>query len=158
MTNREVVKMNSIDQLDRGIITMLEQNAYHNIGIVARNLNTSSATVRRRINKLIKNDVIHIIAMANYEKLGHPLNAIISLDVEQSRITSTTEFLGKCKEVTWVATTTGRFDITMIARFKDANELSAFTEQVLPRIDGLKNSETSICLRRKAQSYGWQET
>lgn len=149
--------MKSIDELDKKLIKMLEQNAYHNIGTLAKDLDTSSATIRRRINKLIKKNVIHIVAIADYEKLGSPLNAIISLDVDQSKITSTMEFLSRRDEIAWVVTTTGRFDITMVARFKDANELSWFIEQVLSKIDGLKNSETSIVFRRKVPGYGWTE-
>jgi DNA-binding Lrp family transcriptional regulator len=52
-----------------------------------------------------------------------------------------------------LATTTGRFDIMANVQFVSIDELYAFLRKELPKIEGLKNSETAICLRVRKAPY-----
>ena len=49
-------------------------------------------------------------------------------------------------QVEWACTTTGRFDAFMFARFRSNEEFSVFLRDNITVIDGLKDSETFMCL------------
>ena len=54
--------------------------------------------------------------------------------------------LAKMPEIRWVSTTTGRFDVIALARFRSNYDFSEFMTKVLARLDGVKSSETFVCL------------
>jgi len=52
---------------------------------LAKQLKVSAATARRRVNNLIKTEVIRIRAMPDAEKIGVPLAVIIAMDADQDK-------------------------------------------------------------------------
>ena len=142
-----------IDSIDEHLIVELSKNARQNSKKLARTLKISPATVRRRIQRLLKDDVIAVIALVDPEKIGLGLVAVIMLNVEPKFLENAVEYLSGREEVAWLATTTGRFDIMATVQFVSIDELYAFLREELPKIEGLKNSETSICLRVRKAPY-----
>ena len=69
--------MYNIDELDSKIIELLEENAWQTSEMLARSLNVSSATVRRRVKQLTRNDVIRAVAIIQPDKVAARLNAAI---------------------------------------------------------------------------------
>ena len=145
--------MSTIDSTDGRIARLLGQNARQNSEALAKQLNLSSATVRRRLRKLIREDVIHIVAVADPIKLGFPVAVVMTLNVAHDKIESTMEMLAKRPEIRWVSATTGRFDIIALARLHSNNDLSEFMTKVLAQLKGLKESETFLCLDIKKGRY-----
>ena len=114
----------------------------------------SSATVRRKLRKLIGSDVLHIVGLVDPNKFGFPLAVMIALDVDHDKLESALEVLVNRPEIKWVSSTTGRFDIMALARFASTESLSDFMMKELTQIEGVKNSETFICLDVKKGYYG----
>ena len=115
---------------------------------MAKQLNVSPATIRRRIRTLLQSQ-LRIVAVADHNKIGLTLAAVIALDVAHDKLESVTQFLISRPEVTWLSTTTGRFDVILLARFGRTDELSDFLHNELAQLEGLKNSETFVCLKVK---------
>ena len=63
------------------------------------------------------------------------------------------EMLANRREVRWVSSSTGRFDIIVLARFHSTDELSGFIQKDLAQVEGLRNSETFVCLHVKKGRY-----
>ena len=145
--------MNKKDSFNTNLIRLLEQDGRQSSRILARQLNASPATVRRRIRKLVDENVIRIQAVVNPSKVDIGLSAVIALDVEPSNLETAVEQLANNNNVEWLSTTTGRFDIIAELRFGSTDELYAFLQKELPRIEGLKNSETFICLHLVKAPY-----
>jgi Lrp/AsnC family transcriptional regulator for asnA, asnC and gidA len=135
-----------MDSLDQELIDLLQQDASRSSIELAKQLHVSSVTIRRRLKKLTQSGVLRIVGWVNYDKIGLPLFALIALHVVAEKIDSVMHLLNKRPEVTWVATTTGRFDLILVAHFRATGELSAFVHKELPRLEGFKDSETFICL------------
>ena len=57
--------MDNIDEIDNKLIKLLEQDAWQRAETLAKILNISAATVRRRLRRLIKNGVLHAVAIAD---------------------------------------------------------------------------------------------
>jgi Lrp/AsnC family transcriptional regulator for asnA, asnC and gidA len=145
--------MNKKDLLNTHLIRLLEQDGRQSSRILAKHLNASPATIRRRIKKLVDENVIRIQAVVNPSKVEIGLSAVVALDVEPSNLETAVGQLANNDNVEWLSTTTGRFDIIAELRFTSTDELYAFLQRELPRIEGLKNSETFICLHLVKAPY-----
>ena len=135
-----------IDEIDKKLILALEDDARRSSIDIGKELNVSSATIRRRIKRLIENRSIRIVASVDPSQIGLPVVAWLALDVDHSKLKNVKNMLVKRKEIRWLTTTTGRYDMAAIARFKSGEHLLAFVQNELTAIDGIKDVETSVCL------------
>jgi len=138
-----------IDSLDERLIKLLQKDARRSSDVLAKQLKVSPATVRRRMRRLIQNGTMRIAAIADPAKIGLPLAVMIALHVEHDKLDSVVEQLYKRPEVGWLSSTTGRFDIMALARFPSAEGLSKFIQKEITEIDGIRDSETFVCLNIK---------
>ncbi len=138
--------MDKIDQIDNKLIKLLEQNAWQRAETLANVLNISSATVRRRLRRLIQNGVLRAVAIADSSTAALPLTAMIALDVAHQDLDYVTRTLTALSEITWLATTTGQFDIIVLGQFHSMEELSEFLRIRLTPMEGIKDSQTFVCL------------
>ncbi len=138
--------MNTPDSTDERLVRLLGQDARQNSETLAKQLKLSSATVRRRLRKLTRDDLLHIVGVIDPTKFGFPVAVVITLDVAHNKLESAMEALAKRSEILWLSITTGRFDIIALAGFRSTNRLSEFMTKELAQLEGLKNSETFICL------------
>ncbi|MFC1909325.1 Lrp/AsnC family transcriptional regulator [Chloroflexota bacterium] len=134
------------DSIDKQIAKLLGRDGLQSSEALAKKINISSATVRRRLRKLLQNDMIRIVAVVDPVQFELPVAAVITIDVDHSKLESAIKILAEQSEIRWVSTTTGRFDIVATARFCSTNGLSNFMRTVLAQLEGLKNSETFVCL------------
>lgn len=140
-------KMNSkMDSFDYKLVAMSGQNARTSSEVLAKELNVSSATIRRRLKKLIKENALHIIGVVDPAKFGFSTSVVINLNVVHEKVTPAMFLLAGHKEVVWLAAVTGRYDIIFTARFTTPAELSNFLRNTLSKIEGLRDSETYVCL------------
>ncbi len=138
--------MFTIDDSDRRLIKLLQDDAHRSSDVLAKKLGVSPATVRRRTRKLIKEDVMRIQAVLDPEKIGVPLAVVIAFDVAHESLDSVMRYLAKQPQMKWVASTTGRFDVIALGRFANTEDLSTFVQNQLLDLDGVRNSETFVTL------------
>lgn len=137
------------NRIDERLTELLGQNAHLSSEALAKQLGVSAATVRRRLRKLLDSGVIRIVAVADPDKFGYPLSAIIAFDVSHDKLELATDALAQKSEVKWVSTTTGRFDVFVWAHFRSTDDLSEFLQKEVPTMEGLRDTETFICLSVK---------
>ncbi len=141
----------AVDAIDENLIRLLQQDAHRSSEVLAKQLDVSPATVRRRVRNLIRKGVVRIAAIPDPEKVGLHLAAIIALKVDHDSLKEVMSALTARGEVSWACTTTGRFDILAMARFHSTEELTRFLQNQLPKIDGIRDSETFVCLETRAR-------
>ncbi len=142
-----------IDSLDKPLIQLLGEDALQSSEALAKQLNVSAATIRRRIRRLVKDGTLRVVAVVDPNKVGLPLAALLALDVPHELLDAVTEQLSDHPEVKWVSTTTGRFNIMALLRSSSTDELAAFMQRELPKLKGIRDSETLICLRVKKGEF-----
>lgn len=145
--------MSKIDSVDRQIVLQMGENARQSSEQLAKKLNLSPATVRRRLKKLIKNDVMRVVGLVEPAKFGFPLLSVIALDVVADKLEITMESLVARPEVKFAATTTGRFDIIATAWFTSSDHLSEFIVKYLGKLEGVRDSEALLCMGVKKGDY-----
>jgi Lrp/AsnC family transcriptional regulator, regulator for asnA, asnC and gidA len=141
------------DSLDEQLLRLLAIDARQSTEELAKKLDISGATVRRRLKRLIDGDFVHIIGVVDPALFGFPLAVIIAFNVTPNKIETAMEKLEKMPEIKWASTTTGRFDIIARAQFRTTEEFSDFIRKNMSRLDGLNESETFLCLDMGQHHY-----
>ena len=139
--------MYKTDLIDEKIVRILGQDGRQTSEQIAKELNISAATVRRRIKKLVENDMLHFVGVVYPANFGYHQPAVVAIDVVPGKLDSVLDKLSELPEVKWIATTVGRYDIIAGLRFRSIDYLSEFVTNTLNHIDGIKDSETFICLK-----------
>ena len=142
-----------MDLLDLELIKLLSQDAAQSNQIIAKKLKVTTATIRRRKGQLIKKDALRILGAVNPAKIGYGVTVVVAFDVQGDKLNSAVKLLSSLPEITWLSTTTGRFDIIALVRLQSTDELSQFITDTVSSIEGLRNSETFVCLRVAKGKY-----
>ena len=143
-----------MDKVDEQIVSILEQNARQTSNTVAKQMNVSPATVRRRLKRLLDTKELNLVALRDLAKAGFPIAALIGLNIEHETHEEVVAKILKLPGVCWVSTTTGRFDSFVFVRATSNEHLYGFLKDVLLNIKGIKDSETFICMY--FERSGWK--
>lgn len=135
------------DAVDQHILSILEENGRATNREIAEAVGVSEGTVRNRIERLIRDDVLRIVGVTNPAKLGLNTAAAISISAELSRITEIAESIANESGVVYVGYTTGHADIMVLAFFPNNDELTDFMTKTLAAIPGILKAETNIILK-----------
>lgn len=148
--------MARLDSVDKRIISLLQRDGRTPNAQIARELQISEGTVRRRIDALIANGVIKVTAVTNPFKIGLNTLVLIHLNVEPKKLKTVSERLIEIPEVRYVSLSTGEHDIMIEALFPSNAELLTFIRDRLSLIPGVTRIETNIQLQILKRSYEWQ--
>jgi len=141
------VEASMLDNINEQILRLLGEDARQSSAVLARKLGVSAATVRRRVNRLAKTEVLRVSGVVDPVKLGFHFIVIIAFDVQHGKVRAAMQLLAGRPEVKFVSSTTGRFDVIVIAWFPSAEGLSDFMRVHVASIEGLRNAEIFVCLR-----------
>ncbi len=140
-----------MDHIDEQLVELVEHNARQSSQTLARQLNVSSATIRRRLKKLLDSNLLHIVAFRDPVKAGLPLAAVIAFNIDHGLLDSAMKAICSYPEVILACTSTGRYDAFALTRFSSNEEFSSFLRNKITSIEGIKDSETFVCLHIEKQ-------
>ena len=143
-----------MDELDRRIISLLQMDGRASNAKIAREVGVSEGTVRRRLRRLIQEDVVKVIAVPNLEKLGYATTALIGLQTGPGRSDAVAESIANLEEAHYVAITTGAYDVFIWAGLESAESLGTFLRTKIGTIEGVQRTETFVNLAIKKRTYG----
>lgn len=144
-----------IDELDLAIIRLLQRDSRMPSAEIARQLGVAERTVRARINRLVQDDVIRLVAVLNPAALGYEIVADVFLEVEQSRLEEVAARLVEMQEVSYVGLTTGERDISVQVFVPSVDALYRFITERLSTIPGVLNTTTYIVPRVLKWLHHW---
>ncbi len=125
----ELVK---IDEIDKEIINLLNEDGRMSYRKISRDLGISVGTVHNRVDKLMKTGVIRkFVPLIDHSCLGYKLTAIIGVRVKGGFLKNWENQTAYHKNVLGVYDVTGEFDAILIAKFKDTSELDLFIKELL---------------------------
>ena len=143
-----------MDELDLRIIEILQRDGRVSNARIARDVGVSEGTVRRRLRRLIKDDVIKILAVANLEKMGYSTTALIGLQADPGQVDTVADALAGMEEAHYVAITTGAFDLFFWVGLTSTEELGIFLRKKVGKIPGVTRTETFVNLGIKKRTSG----
>ena len=143
-----------LDRTDLKIIEVLQQDGRSTNSRIAKQLEVSEETVRRRRRTLVSEGVFQIAGILNHEKAGYEAEAIVAVTVEPDKIDQVADALAKIDEVDWVSITTGSYDIFLHTNAKSQDELGQLLRNHVGTIPGVKRMETFVSLATLKREYG----
>ena len=138
--------MDNLDEINSNLIKLLGQNAWQSSQALANVLHVSSATVRRRLRRLIQKEGLRAVAIADSSTVALPLTTVMALNITHENLVSAVKKLADLSEIIWCGLTTGQFDAIVLAQFQSTGELHEFLREKLSLIEGIKDSETFVCI------------
>ena len=143
-----------MDDLDRRIIGILEQDGRSSNARIARSVGVSEGTVRRRLKRLISDQIVSVTALPDPRRLGYESEALIGVQVDPDKIDEVAESLAKLEHTRWVAVTTGTYDVFAWATVLNAEALGLFLRERVGTIPGVRRTETFVNLAVVKRQYG----
>lgn len=138
------MSQHSLDTLDFNILSCLQQDGRMSFTVIAEKLNVSIATVRTRVNKLIEDGTINIIGRVNPEKVGFHAYAHIAVYVRPATLKEkVANKISKYKEVSFLALTSGDYDLEVDVMCKNNDFLVEFVNKI-STIEGVHQTKTTI--------------
>jgi len=136
-----------IDDLDRKILNILQDNADLTYAEIAKMLNVSPSTIHLRIKRLKEHGYIKsIIAIVDRTRLGYNIMAFIFVKTDPKKHNQALEHIAKIKEIVELHDITGEYSAVAKA-FAIDNEHLAKILDVIGQIDGVLSTSTSLVMR-----------
>ncbi len=144
-----------LDDTDRAILRILQENARTPFSEIARRIEMSSATVHDRVGRLEDAGVMNgYHADVDAKKVGYGVSALVGLRVEQGREEDALSRLREIDGVQAIHLTTGEWDVMLRVYAKDTDALRDLMFDNVAAMDGFSRSQTMIILGTDYESAG----
>jgi Lrp/AsnC family transcriptional regulator for asnA, asnC and gidA len=145
-----------VDDLDRAILGCLKEDARMPSAEIARRAGQAPVrTVRNRVKKLVDSGLVSICAGAVPDALGFGIRADIVIDVAPGRMNEVAERLCQLEQVSYVALSTGDFDISAAFVARDVDALHTFVTETIHAIPGIDRTRVNVITRVFKRSCNW---
>jgi Lrp/AsnC family transcriptional regulator for asnA, asnC and gidA len=149
-------RLQDLDRRDRLIIKLLQEDGRRSTADIARIVGVSEPTAKKRIDRLIEEQIIKVVATVNPRKTPLQVDVIVGIKTEPGMMRHVGSVLSDAQEVVYLGYTTGRFDIIAELLFKTNDELIEFLDQGVKAIAGVVSTETFCVLRNEKINYDWK--
>jgi Lrp/AsnC family transcriptional regulator for asnA, asnC and gidA len=147
-----------LDKIDEDIICLLQEDGRMPSAEIARQIGgaVTERIVRFRIMKLCEDGVIHISAFVDPEKIGFPVLADVWISVENVNIMEVAHSLAALDQVSYVACSTGEWDISIQVYARSNLELHTFVTETVLKVPGVKKANFVVLPIVLKDLYAWR--
>ncbi len=145
---------NGLDDIDRQIISHLQEDGRRAYGAIAGEVGLSEAGVRRRVQRLRDMGVMQIVAITDPLQLGYGREALIGIRVHGD-VRLVADRVAAIDEANYVVMTAGSFDIIAEVIAVDDAALVHLLNDAIRSIPGVTEVETFLYLKLSKQTYTW---
>jgi Lrp/AsnC family transcriptional regulator for asnA, asnC and gidA len=143
-----------LDAVSKSIIEQLQEDGRQSYATIAKRVGLSEAAVRQRVQRLLDQEVMQIVAVTDPLQVGFARQAMIGLRVDGDLVT-VGDALTAMPEVSYVVTTAGSFDLLAEVVCEDDNELFELLTRRIRVLPGVQSTETFVYLKLNKQHYNW---
>lgn len=136
--------MVKLDKKDMKILYELDKNARQSYSQLAKKVQLSQEAIRYRINQLIKQEVIQkFFTIIDSSKLGFVFYKILLKlhNVNESRVEELIDYLSKNKNICWLATLDGNYDIGIVIKAENILQLNNMLEELNKKFSSYINKK-----------------
>jgi Lrp/AsnC family transcriptional regulator, regulator for asnA, asnC and gidA len=142
------------DDIGKAIIEQLQQDGRRAYSTIGRAIGLSEAAVRQRVQKLIENDVMQIVAVTDPMQLGFARQAMIAVSATGD-VEAIADQLAKIDEVDYIVVTAGSVDLLVEVVVEDDEHLLRLVNGQIRTIEGVTRTECFLYLKLVKQTYNW---
>ena len=144
-----------VDEVDIRIIELLKKDGRMPNTEIAKKLEISETTIRKRLKKLIGEGIIRIEAVVNHDKLGEEILGNIKIQADVKKSDKIIEGLSKLNGIWYIAHLAGAADFDVEFNLKTHHELRDLLAAI-NKMDGVINTETSFRLELIKFDMTWR--
>ena len=143
-----------MDELDRSIVSLLQNDGRTRYTEIAKALNVTEGTVRNRVAKLLDNKAIQIIGVLDPHRMGYNAPAIIGVSIQPPLLESAAAEIAAMDEVSYLIMVAGEYDLIVEVFCRDREHLAAFLRDRLLQVTGVQRAQTSFVLHTYKVAHG----
>lgn len=144
------------DETDLRIIRLLQSDGRMSNVDIARALGMSEVTVRKRVDRLIAERIVRVVALPDLGATGLPVTILITLHIDLAQVEPISQALAAQPEVRWVSFAAGAYDLVLEAAFPSDEQLLHFLTVQLAAIPGIRSVSTTRVLRTGKSVADWR--
>ena len=138
--------MSDLDPLDNQIIDILRKDGRASNASIARELDLTEGTGRRRLKRILDEDYVHVTVLMDAGKMGYVSEALVGVQVDPDKLDEVARHIADLSEVGWVALTTGTYDVFAWTALPSPEALGVFLRTRIGTIPGVRRTETFVNL------------
>jgi Lrp/AsnC family transcriptional regulator for asnA, asnC and gidA len=137
-------KLPTLDEIDDSIIQELQIDARQSYMGLGRKIGASEGTIRNRVKKLLKREIIKLKAVINPAKIGFDFGCVVGLEIAIEKLGEAGIELAGNPNVYYLVGCTGAFDLLAILMFRNTSEFDIFMRETIARLPGIKRTQTFV--------------
>ena len=127
------------DDVDKGILRMMQVDARVSYAEMAKRLNVPESTVRYRVKRLVDTSVIRkVMTLVDPRKVGFDVSAVVMVKVDPNYLPEALKGVASFEEAQHVFQTTGEYDVISVIHVRDMKALNEFRQRV-KMLQGVKD-------------------
>jgi DNA-binding Lrp family transcriptional regulator len=136
----------ALDASDWGIIRHLSEDGRASFLDLSKSIGVSESHIRTRFGRMTESGLIRVIALTHPGLFGYSTSAWLCLNVSgKSSVQDAAQRMSELPHVTYVAITSGRFDLMVEVVCKDKDELLQLVDDQVRRKYGFARTEVLVC-------------
>ncbi|MEU4163032.1 Lrp/AsnC family transcriptional regulator [Actinoplanes sp. NPDC026670] len=144
----------TLDDTNKLIIEHLQRDGRMSYATLAKTIGLSEAAVRQRVQRLLDNGLMQIVAVTDPLTLGFARQAMVGLRVN-GNLRTIADKIAEVPEVDYVVICAGRYDLLVELVCTDDEHLLDILNEKVRTIEGVTEADTFMYLRLAKQTYAW---
>ena len=143
-----------LDDKAKRLIELLQIDGRSSYAALAKEVGLSEAAVRQRVQRLIDQGVMQIVAVTDPLSVGFHRQAMLGVKA-QGDLRKVAEAIAAFQEVDYVVVCAGRYDLLAEVVCENDSHLLQLLNDEVRLVQGVTDIETFVYLRLEKQSYAW---
>lgn len=143
-----------LDSTDRTLITLLQQDGRASFTALAKAVGLSEGAVRQRVQRLLRDDLMQIVAVTDPANVDLNRQAMVGISVEGDP-REVADRLSALPHVHYVVLCAGRYDLLAELVCRDDDHLLQVLGEDIRTIQGVAATELFVYLKLAKQNYAW---
>lgn len=141
--------LNGLDELDRGIVQLLIENARISYSDIGEKIGISRVAVKARIQALEQKGIIEeYTTVINPQKISGAVSCYFEIETTPNCLSDVTEILNRDNTVTQIYRVTGKDKLHVHAVAASAEEMENFLHTVIDTLPGVVSCSCNMILSR----------
>jgi Lrp/AsnC family transcriptional regulator for asnA, asnC and gidA len=140
--------------VSKAIIEQLQEDGRRSYAAIGKAVGLSEAAVRQRVQRLLDQGVMQIVAVTDPLTVGFHRQAMVGVRVEGD-VDPVADILATMKEVDYVVITAGSFDLIVELVCENDDHLLDIINKRIRAIPGVRSTESFVYLKLRKQTYQW---
>ena len=144
----------ALDDVSKRIIEQLQEDGRRSYAAIARAVGLSEAATRQRVQRLVEERIIQVVAVTDAAAIGFTRMAMVGIRVEGD-IRTVAERLSRLAEADYVVISAGSFDLLAELVCADDEHLLRTLDESVRTIPGVRSTEVFVYLKVAKENYQW---